>query len=117
MEPAVEKPRAHRGRPLTAEHKANLSAAMRRSHANRPAAPTASVLPAVLLRLELIAARHAGAPFAEVWDDAVASAVAGMGLARRGWLEVLEDTREAWRRAYERDGTQACWSALESARI
>jgi hypothetical protein len=114
---AAEKPRANRGRPLSEEHKAKLRAAAVRHWAATPRATGSSTLPAVLLRLELIDARNAGLSFESVWDAAVESATAGAGQARRGWVEVLQSTRPAWAAAYRRDEGQACWSALESARI
>jgi hypothetical protein len=117
----VEKPpRAHRGRPLTAEHKARIAAGQRASAARRAAlSPTAAagVMPAVRLRLSLTAARRAGATFEEARPEAVRAAVAGTASARKDWIEVLNATRDAWERAFRRDGEQACWSALETAQI
>jgi hypothetical protein len=75
------------------------------------------VLPAILLRLELISARRAGARFEEAWPDAVKAAIANEGRGRANWIEVFSGTRGAWEAAYERDGQQPCWSALQSARI
>jgi hypothetical protein len=76
------------------------------------------VLPAVLLRLELIKALRAGARFDEVWDGALERSVAGAGRGRQNWLEALSETRDTWQRAFERDGgSQRCWGTLEGVRI
>jgi hypothetical protein len=118
MQPAaVDTPRAHRGRPLSEEHKAKLR---ERAIARWAAAPTATPtgqMPPVLLRLELVDARRAGATFEDAWPDAVSSATAGLGRARLGWCEALEQTRPAWAAAYRHDEGQACWSALAYSRI
>lgn len=113
MTVTLEKPIKRRG-PISEEHRSALREAALKRH---DVAPTPSVLPAVLLRLELVAARRAGFAFEEAWPDAVESAVADTGRSRRGWGEVLEETRPAWERAYLRDQGQPCWNLLEHARI
>jgi hypothetical protein len=111
MAATVEKPR--RG-PISAEHRQKLREAQLRRWASEP---RPSQMPAVRLRLELVSARRSGATFAEAWPDAVEAAVADEGRGRANWIEVFGGTRGAWERAYRRDEGQACWSALESARI
>jgi hypothetical protein len=108
----VEKPK-RRG-PISEEHKQALREAQLRRWASEP---RPSQLPVVLLRLELASARRAGAEFEEAWAPAVKAALRGVGKGSKEWREVLGQTQEAWRRAYELDEGQPCFSALESARI
>src|SRR4051812_41693476 len=107
MTATVEKRR--RG-PISESHREALREAQLRRWASPP---TESVLPCVLLRLELIAARRAGLSFAEAWAPAVTAAVADAGKGRQNWLEVLADTRPNWEQAYRRDEGQRCWGTLE----
>jgi len=53
--------------------------------------------PLQAVRVKLQASRSAGVPFAEAWRDAIA------GLDE--WSDALEQTRKAWRSAYNLDRT------------
>jgi hypothetical protein len=113
----VEKSKRRRG-PISEAHRAALREAALRRWATEPTANTTTgTMPPVLLRLHLTRARRAGAEFEAAWPTAVASATQGLGRARAGWVEALEGTRPSWAAAYRRDEGQACWSALERARI
>lgn len=73
---------------------------------------------AIHLRHELQRARAAGCTFEDSWDGAVQAAVEIVSdRHREGWVTVLAETREAWRRAYNRDATGACFSVLSVALI
>jgi hypothetical protein len=47
-------------------------------------------------------ARAAGRHFEQAWPDALEQALTTAGALRPTWLEVLEDTRDAWRAAFDR---------------
>jgi hypothetical protein len=71
--------------------------------------------PVKLLHELLRDSRRAGMDFAAAWTEDVESALADVRPAghRRSWREALEDTRDAWRLAYERaDGALALTPAL-----
>jgi hypothetical protein len=111
--PTAEKPKRRRG-PTSEEHRARLREAQLKRWDSEP---TTSTLPALLVRLQLVDARRAGASFEEAWPDAVANATRGLGRAGLGWVEALTQTRGAWERAYRHDEGQGCWSALQYSRI
>lgn len=60
--------------------------------------------PLARCRMELEAARAAGVKFADAWAAAIAAAPAS-------WRETLDETRSAWRDAYDGEGRagRRCW--------
>lgn len=65
-------------------------------------APSGSPEPLVLLRLELSRRRRAGAQFAGAWPIALRVVLAASGDGQE-WAGILEATRPAWERAYDRE--------------
>lgn len=61
--------------------------------------------PAIRVRRVLAYDKRLGVPFDDAWDDAIETLRDAIPQQRRkGWLTVLDETRDAWQAAYEGRG-------------
>ena len=71
--------------------------------------------PLTRLRDELTSARRQGLPFSAAWPSAVRIALSGhhmSGSSRSCWLAAIQETEDAWERAYYAQDEPAAWTTL-----